>query len=304
MIRLQIEHNKSSREKHTDSKDNLPYTKMRTMKLISFFLVYVMETAYAMYIPNENNEETGKNSMFPRNDDIRLNTNSDTSGIRIHINSNGGRDTPYIVFRRKPNSNMRLRINQGMNSNAPLRIVYAGNKHSSSESNGPFHPQHAPSRQRIVFRSPEVNENPTMYARNHLSTSDSIGPLDSPHVPSRQRIVFRSSEINENPTGVFDNQLFSDSTGPFDTQHGPSRQFERIVFRQSEVNENPARVFERNQQKISDSPFDQSHTPSRPRIVFRQSDVNGNPSRIVLKSTNQSRVRISSRNFKQSRSRQ
>ncbi|VDI12060.1 Hypothetical predicted protein [Mytilus galloprovincialis] len=263
-----------------------------------------METAYAMYIPNENNEETGKNSMFPRNDEARLNTNSDTSGIRIHINGNGGRDTPYIVLRRKSNSNMRLRINQGMNSNAPLRIVYAGNQHSSSDSNGPLHPQHAPSRQRIVLRSPEVNENPTMFARNQLSTSESTRPFDPQHASSTQRIVFRTSGVNENPTGAFDNQLFSDSTGSFDISHDPSRQ--RIVFRQSEVNENPTRVFERNQQSISDSTglFDQSHAPSRPRIVFRQSDVNGNPSRIILKSTNQSRVRISSRNFKQSRSRQ
>ncbi|CAG2233465.1 unnamed protein product [Mytilus edulis] len=242
--------------------------------------------------------------MFPRNDEARLNTNSDTSGIRIHINANGGRDTPYIVLRRKPNSNMRLRINQGMNSNAPFRIVYAGNQHSTSDSNGPFHPQHASSRQRIVFRSPEVNGNPTMFARNQLSTSDSTRPFDPPHTPSRKRIVFRTSEINENPTEVFDNQLFSDSTGPFDPPHGPSRQ--RIVIRQSDVNKNPTRVFERNQQSISDSTglFDQSHAPSRQRIVFRQSDVNGNPSRIILKSTNQSRVRISSRNFKQSRSRQ
>ncbi|CAC5359442.1 unnamed protein product [Mytilus coruscus] len=277
---------------------------MRTIKLLSFFLVYI-ETTFALYIRNENNEHTDQNSMFPRNDEARLSTNSDTSGIRIHINANGGRDTPFIVLRRKPNSNMRLRINKDMNSNAPLRIVYAGNEHSNSDSNGPFHPQHTSSRQRIVFRSPEVNENPTMvYARNQQSISDSTGPFDQPHATSRQRIVFRPSEVNENPTGVYDNQQrVSDSARHFDEPHAPSRQ--RIVFTQSEVNENPTGVYSRNQQSISDSTglFDQPHAPSRPRIVFRQSEVNGNPSRIILKSANQSRVRISSRNFKQTRSR-
>ena len=118
--------------------------------------MYICVFKYFQNLPFDDGNLKNKN-QFLGNEESPL--DSDRPIIRIRINTNGGNAAPYSLLRRRPNSNMRLRIKQGTNSNNGLfRIQYRRKHQSISQTDD--HKNEQPrqeTRQRIILR-PETRD--------------------------------------------------------------------------------------------------------------------------------------------------
>lgn len=80
--------------------------------------------------------EVYSNNVFPQE---RVVQDPYSPAIRILINTNDRRSSPFITLRRRTNTNFKLRISTDvMNNNGPLRIAYRPSSFVSSESKGRF----------------------------------------------------------------------------------------------------------------------------------------------------------------------